>query len=148
MSMYRLEGRLLYYFGPPLMGAFILFAIVGFRLVFALPRLISGHMPWSGAALALGAATGAGFVGGAAYVVLGRAAKRVPYIGPYLTGLITVGAYMGALVIAAPYAFGEDIMKGRSDAIIVAGVTAFFGLVVGHSWFRDRTQPRPETMNV
>jgi drug/metabolite transporter (DMT)-like permease len=90
------------------------------------------------APLALAAVAGAGFLGGAAYVILGRPARRVPAVGPYLAGVITIAAYMGALLLASPFISDEPLVKQRSNLVIFAVVTLFFGLLAGHSWFREK----------
>ena len=58
------------------------------------------------------------------------------FVGAYLTGIVCVFAYMGALLIAAPVAFGEPLVEERSDLVVFVVVSLFFGLIMGHSWFR------------
>ena len=123
---------------PALLGAALLFAIVSIRMVFAIPRLMQHPVELRSLLLALGAASSTGAVGGLAYSLVGAPLRSVRGIGPYLTGIVTVSAYMGALVIAAPYAFGETLIERRSDLIVFVVVMAFFGMVMGHSWFREK----------
>ena len=81
------------------------------------------------------AASGAGAGGGLAFSLTHPTLKRLGNVGNYLTGVVCVGAYMGALLLAAPVAFGEPLAGSRSDAVVVALVYVAFGLVVGRSWF-------------
>jgi hypothetical protein len=60
--------------------------------------------------------------------------------GDYLTGIVIVIAYLGSLISAAPYAFGESLVKDRVE-LGVYGVTAVLsGLLIGHKWFGQRRQ--------
>jgi len=131
------HGRM-YYLGPPLFGAAGLFLVVAFRMLLHLSSIIHSPLLRAQAPVTLAAVTGAGFLGGAAYVILGRPARRFPVIGPYLAGIITIAAYMGALLLASPFISEEPLVKQRSDLVIFAIVTVFFGLIAGHSWFREK----------
>jgi hypothetical protein len=62
-------------------------------------------------------------------------------VGPYLAGILTIAAYMGALLLASPFFSAEPLVKDRSDLMLFAGITLFFGLIAGHSWFRERVEP-------
>jgi hypothetical protein len=128
----------MYYLGPPLFGAAALFLVVAFRMLLRLSSIIHSPLLRAQAPIVLAAVSGAGFLGGAAYVILGRPARRVPVIGPYLAGVITIAAYMGALLLASPFISAEPLVKHRSDLAIFAIITVFFGLVAGHSWFREK----------
>jgi hypothetical protein len=121
---------------PALFGAAVLFIIVGLRMLFAFPLILKQH---KGAEFALGllAATGAGAAGGFGYTLLGAPARRIPFLGPYVAGVISVGAYMLALLFAAPYISDDPLIEHRTSTIIFAVVTVFFGLVFGHAAFRD-----------
>jgi hypothetical protein len=131
------HGRM-YYLGPPLFGAAALFLVVAFRMLLHLLSIIHSPLLRAQAPIVLAAVTGAGFLGGAIYVILGRPARRVPMIGPYLAGVITIAAYMGAVLLASPFISAEPLVKQRSDLVIFAIVTVFFGLIAGHSWFREK----------
>lgn len=131
-----------YYLGPPVVGAVALFLIVAVRMLARLPRILQSPSLRAQSALALVAVSGAGFVAGAAYVALGRPARRIRVIGPYVAGVITIAAYMGALLLVSPYVFeGDPMVKDRSDLITFAVITLLFGLLAGHSWFRVRIAP-------
>jgi hypothetical protein len=46
---------------------------------------------------------------------------------------------MLALLVAAPFlSEDEPLVSDKSDAIVFACVTAFFGLLAGYFWFRKR----------
>ena len=121
---------------PAYFGAVALFLIVGLRTLFAVPLIIRQHKLGE-FALVLAAATGAGAAGGFGYTFLGAPARRIPYVGPYVAGLVTIGAYMLALLVAAPFiSKDEPLVSDKSDAIVFACVTAFFGLLAGYFWFR------------
>jgi hypothetical protein len=127
----------MYYLGPPLFGGLALFAVVAIRMLLNLSSIMQSPLLRAQAPVALAAVTAAGFLAGVAYVALDRPARRVPLIGPYLAGVITIAAYMGAVVVASPFISDEPLMKERSDLVIFAIVTVFFGLFAGHSWFRE-----------
>lgn len=121
---------------PAVVGAAILGAIVGLRVLFALPTVASQPRKLVEALTALVAAMGAGAAGGLAYSLTRPMLRRLGRPGDYLTGVVCVFAYMGAIALVAPIAFGERVIKNRADLVVFGIVSAFFGLVVGHSWFR------------
>lgn len=88
--------------------------------------------------LAVLAAATAGAVGGLAYSLTRPFLTRLATAGDYLTGVVCVGAYLGALCALAPIAFGESITKQRSDLVILGVISLVFGLLMGHRWFRDQ----------
>ncbi|HXE83512.1 MAG TPA: hypothetical protein VN513_09290 [Gemmatimonadales bacterium] len=135
------RGRM-YYLGPPLFGAAVLIAIVAVRIVFLLPAILRNPVLRAQIPMTLGAVAAAGFIAGTVYVALGRPARRIPIAGPYLAGIVVIAAYMGALLYAAPYISSDRLVKNRSDLVLYAVVTVFFGLVAGHSWFRNKSPSR------
>ena len=80
------------------------------------------------------AAAGAGAAAGLAYSLVRPTLRTRGVVGAYLTGIVCVFAYMGALAIAV-----SDIgmFEDRSGVVIFTLVSLFFGLVMGHTWFRD-----------
>lgn len=128
----------MYYLWPPLFGAAALVVIVGLRMLANLSSITRNPAMRAQVPRVLGAVAGAGCAAGVAYVVLGRPARRLPVVGPYVTGVITIAAYMGAFVVVAPFISSEPLIESRSDVIIYAVITVFFGLLAGHSWFRDK----------
>jgi hypothetical protein len=130
---------------PVLLGALFLFGIVGVRMLFVLPLAIVHPRELPPMFLALGAATAAGGLGGLAYTILGRPAKRVPLVGPYLAGIVAVSGYCGALILVAPLAFKEPLLKEPSDWIIWGLMAVFFGTIFGHAAFRNKAPDRAST---
>jgi hypothetical protein len=122
---------------PAFFGAVALFAIVAFRMLFALPGIVQDPARITEFASVLLAATGAGAMGGFGYTLLGAPSRRIPVVGPYVAGVVSVGAYMLALLLVAPYISNEPLVEDRAGAIIFAVVTIFFGLLFGHAAFRD-----------
>lgn len=122
---------------PAVIGATILIGIVLVRTLFLVPALMATPARLGEVVLAIVAAGGAGAAGGLAYSLTRPSLRKLGVVGAYLTGIVCVFAYMGALAVAAPLAFGERIVEERADLVIFAIVSVFFGLVMGHSWFRD-----------
>jgi transcriptional regulator with XRE-family HTH domain len=132
---------------PAAIGAIALIAIVMVRAAFAIPRIIQSPAFAGELLLAILAAGGAGAAGGLAYSATRPTLLRLGRPGDYLTGIVCVMAYMGALLIAAPYAFGESIANSTEEVVIFLICSIFFGLVVGHSWFKSEESPQrqPQT---
>jgi len=123
---------------PALYGAALLAAMTSLRVVFLVfgafrhPKLLL----WAVGAMALAALGGA--AGGLVYSFIGRPARRVPVVGPYLAGIVAVAGYMASILGLIALAGGSSGMKFDRDAMVFAfGITTIlFGLVVGHSMFR------------
>jgi hypothetical protein len=126
---------------PAAAGAALLFAISAIRAVFLLPRLVRDPRGAGTVVAALAAASAAGAAGGLVYSAVRPAFRRLGRPGDYLTGVVCVTAYLGSLAAVAPVAFGEPMAETRSDWMVLLAVCVFFGLVVGHSWFRSPPQP-------
>ena len=125
---------------PAAYGAGILAAIVSFRLVLALPSILASPMSAIEPLLAILAAAAAGASGGFAYTLVRPALRKLGRIGNYLTGIVCVGAYLSALMLVAPVAFGEQFIEGPEGWVAVGITTLLFGLVVGHAWFSPATR--------
>lgn len=130
---------------PAAVGAALLATLVLVRIVFSLPRLVKAPGELAGAALAVVAAASAGAVGGFAYSLTRPTLKRLGRPGDYLTGIVCVFAYIGSLALVAPFAFGEPIVEDRAGWVIMAIVSVFFGLVIGHMWFRSEPAASSES---
>jgi hypothetical protein len=124
---------------PAAIGAIVLGAMTMVRVLFALPLLMSHPEKVGEALVAVLAAAGAGAAGGAVYSLTRPTLRKLGRPGDYLTGIVCVYAYMGALALAAPDAFGETLINDGTDLVALAIISAFFGLFVGHSWFAKRT---------
>lgn len=124
---------------PAFYGAAILAAMTSIRAAFILlgavrqPRLVLLAL----GAVAVAALAGAG--GGLVYAFVGRPVRRVPVVGPYVAGIITVAGYMGSILTLMALT-GADRTDGRISASLFAFgiVSILFGLVVGHQWFRPK----------
>lgn len=125
---------------PAAVGALLLGAIVSLRILFALPFLFSAPAKMGAALVAVLSAAGAGAAGGASYSLTRPTLRKLRRPGDYLTGIVCVFAYMGSLALVAPYAFGERLIDDRAGWVIFSIVSIFFGLVVGHSWFRETAE--------
>jgi hypothetical protein len=123
---------------PAVLGAGIVSAIVALRLIFSFPALATHPGLLAEALGALLIAAAAGAFGGFAFSLTRPGFLRLGRIGDYLSGVVCVFAYVGALVLAAPYAFGDPIVTRASDWMTVGVVAVIFGLVIGHSWLRQR----------
>ena len=121
---------------PAVLGALALGAIVLLRGLFLLPRLISEPDKLGGVVVAVLAAAGAGAAGGAVYSLTRPTLRKLGRSGDYLTGIVCVFAYMGALALVAPYALGEPMINDGTELVVFAIASTFFGLFIGHSWFR------------
>ena len=127
---------------PAVVGAALLGAMVLIRVVFVIPFVVRDPGRLGEALIALVAAASAGAVGGLTYSATRPTLKKLGLAGAYLTGIVCVIAYMGALALASPYAFGKSLVESRSDLVIFGIVSVFFGLFIGHSWFRDEKLQR------
>jgi hypothetical protein len=123
---------------PAAIGAIALSGITMVRALFALPLLMSHSEKVGEAPVAVVAPAAAGAAGGAVYSLTRPTLRKLGRPGGYLTGIVCVYAYMGALALAAPYAFGEKVINDRTDLAAFAIISAFFGLLVGHSRFGKR----------
>jgi hypothetical protein len=130
----------MHYLGPPLLGGIALFAIVGVRLLAKLPSLVRNPALRIPSLAILAAACGAGRLAGVAYVVLGRPARRLRVVGPYLAGVITIAAYMGALVVASLFS-SDPLVKNNSDLFLYVGIAVCVGIFAGHRWFQEKAAP-------
>ena len=121
---------------PALIGALFLGGIVSIRIVLAFPTLLRQPDHLLQAIAAVLAAAGAGAFGGLAYSLTRPTLRKLGSAGAYLSGVVCVVAYLGALVVIAPIAFGESLIEDRQDATAFAVVAVLFGLFIGHMWFR------------
>jgi len=129
---------------PALYGAALLAAMTSVRVVFLILGAFQRPMLllWALGAMALAALGGA--AGGFVYSFIGRPARRVPVVGPYLAGIITVAGYVGCILALVALGDGDFRTKLESDSMVFAfSITSIlFGLVIGHSWFRsDASKP-------
>jgi hypothetical protein len=137
-TLFRVLNRVPPWLRPAVVGAVVAFVLTAGRVVLVLPtfvrrRHVERDVVWlTAAAPVLGAAAGL------AYSLVGKPLSRVPGVGPYLGGVVTMGAYfaaMAALVIAS----GERANAGLWFGFGVC--TLIFGLLFGHHFLRDEPVP-------
>ena len=90
-------------------------------------------------AMAIGAYGGA--VGGLAYGFVRDKCRKFGRIGDYLTGIVCMYAYLIAFVIPLSLFTEEEMFRTTSGWVIMAIVGTVFGLLIGHTWFRETTTP-------
>lgn len=138
-GVYARVSRLPEWARPAAWGALFLFVLTYVRIVFLLPRIFAQKVPLDFTFNLIGAsfvAAGGGAMGGLAYWFIAKPFLRVPVAGPYITGVITVVAYMGSIALAMTIA-GENLIESWEDVPVFLLISAFFGLVVGWSFFKD-----------
>jgi len=121
---------------PALYGAALLIVVVGGRMLFAAPALARQQASPLQLLITLLAAGGAGAAGGLVHGFFGDRLLALPRLGPYIWGVACVSAYMLALVLLAPAAFGERLVADAADAVLYGVLTVFFGLLMGYGYAR------------
>jgi len=126
---------------PAVLGAVLLFGIVSLRMLAAASQIVRGEVPLLTLVGTLLVAGAAGGLGGLAYGLVGERARRIRRLGPYLAGLVVMIAYLWPLMVLL-FVLDPEIRSAPRPIVFASGiVTLFFGLIVGHLWFRPR---RPE----
>jgi hypothetical protein len=122
---------------PAVCGAIILAGIVSLRVLFALPALFTDPGAVAEAMVVVGVAAAGGAAGGLVYSFAGRPLLRTPRVGPYLTGIITVAGYLGALAVLIPFVDpdGPNFFGDPAGRFSFAFCVLFFGIIMGRSWF-------------
>ena len=131
---------------PAAGGALVLALMAAVRVVFFAPDFLSHPklVLTAFAAIALSATGGA--LAGLSYSLVGSRLRNVPVLGPYLTGVFTIGVYGLAMITIIWFAFPDmpasdrEVLDLRNhDSLLIwGGMTLVYGLVVGHFWFRQR----------
>jgi len=120
---------------PAVASSFVVLAIMIPRVCRALPFAAHRESP-SALFLALGAAAGAAFLAGLAHGLSRPALRKLGRAGDYLSGVVMLYAYLGALIAASPWVFERSaIPKDTSGWWIWLGMGTVLGLVAGHAWF-------------
>jgi hypothetical protein len=122
---------------PALLGAFILGGIVSLRLLFVLPALFTDPPIVREALVVVMIGAAGGAAAGLVYSLIGRPLLKVTAVGPYLTGIVTVAGYMGALALLVPYVDPEAPRFFGSCLGLFSYLfcVLLFGMVMGRSWF-------------
>jgi hypothetical protein len=141
---------------PPIYGALIVPAIVVFKItklwpLLALLLIIGFARGGLGDPRALLVAAGililamcGGAVGGLAYSLLGRPLRRVPGIGRYLAGLVSVAPYVALIIPGIRLKEGKSLWGpiGSAELFAFWVCTVLFGLTIGHVWFAPDAESR------
>jgi len=122
---------------PAVGGALLFGGVVILRAVFAAPRIAQSGLGIESLALAVLVAAAAGAVGGLTYSFFGERLVDIPTIGPYLMGIVSVSAYMVAVLLGLA-ALGESLVHNGRDMVIVVVVTLIMGLAAGSGWKSGR----------
>jgi hypothetical protein len=138
----RLQRLIHAYFGlpawarPAVAGGALVLAIMIPRVLWALPKLISGHESPGDLGLALAAGIGAGLVGGLVHGLTRPPLCRLGRAGDYLSGVAILHGYLGSLMCASPYVFEDSALPDDARGWwIWIGLVTVLGLVAGHAWF-------------
>lgn len=126
---------------PAFYGAIILAAMTLIRLPILLVRGVrQPNLLLTALGIVL-AASLAGAGGGLVYSFIGRPARRVPVVGPFLAGIVAVAGYLACIIGIVRLAGAKDILgSGNSTTSIIAFCvgTVVFGLIVGYIAFRPK----------
>jgi hypothetical protein len=123
---------------PAVVGALAVLALTAVRVIVALPAFVRRrHVERDTLWLAV-AAPLLGAAAGLAYSLVGKPLSRVPGFGPYLGGVVTMGAYFGAMAVFV-VASGEKTDDGFWAALGLC--TLIFGPIFGHHFLRDEPVP-------
>jgi hypothetical protein len=131
---------------PPAIGALVLATMACVRVVFFLPGLLSEPKLVLPAFVAIALSAIGGALAGLSYSLIGSRLRNVPILGPYLTGVFTIGVYGLAMITIIWFAFPDMPASDREmfdlsnhDSLLIwGGMTLVYGVVVGHFWFRQR----------
>lgn len=78
-----------------------------------------------------------GAVGGVAYSLVRKPFRALGRAGDYLTGIICMLAYLLAFAIPAAVLMQDPMFSDVTGWAILSFVAVLFGLIMGHTWFRD-----------
>lgn len=135
-------SRLPQWLRPAATGAVLVGGLTLVRAFFVL--LVSRGANMGQTLLAVLAAVGVGAYGGAvggfAYALVKKPAARLGKIGPYVIGLVCIYAYLLAFAIPLDLFTNDDTFRTPSGWVIGAIIGTLFGLLIGHSWFRQKTK--------
>jgi hypothetical protein len=131
---------------PPAIGALVLAMMACVRVVIFAPDFLSHPELALTAFGAIALSATGGALAGLSYTLVGSRLRNVPVLGPYLTGVFTIGVYGLAMITIIWFAFPDMPASDRElfdlrnhDSLLIwGGMTLVYGLIVGHFWFRQR----------
>jgi hypothetical protein len=133
-------ARLPRWLQPPATGAIAGAAMMLVISLTRLPEIIREPRQGLWALIALAVVSAAGACGGLMYSLVGRPLRRIPRVGRYLAGIACVAGYLFPLALLfSHFADSGDDTFNLSDPVslvVLLFCTVFFGLVMGHTWFR------------
>jgi transcriptional regulator with XRE-family HTH domain len=123
---------------PAAVGAMIGVALVALRV--GIQLLIRG--PSWPLFRAMGEVAGAvalaGAAGGLGYQLVREPSRRLGPLGAYVTGIAAALSTLCTFAAITLVMGDEPLVHGPDGWLILLGVGAVIGLVIGHSWFRDK----------
>lgn len=142
---------------PAVVAGGIVLVIMIPRVWKVLPDVLSGRVATSESWLALAAGPAAGFLAGLVHGVSRPRLRRLGRVGDYLSGIVVLYAYLGALIAASPFVFERSaIPEDAQGWWIWIAMATVLGLVAGHAWFggpegldrliEQRSQPQVQRM--
>jgi len=138
-------GRLPRWSRPAAWGAIGIGALAVVRVLL---MVALGRVALSGALLlllaqAIGLGAYGGAVGGGAYALVRSPLRRYGRLGDYLTGLACAYSYVLAFGLPIAWLTREPMLQRPEGWLILAAAATVFGLIIGHSWFREASPPSP-----
>jgi hypothetical protein len=83
-------------------------------------------------------AAAGGAAGGLAYMYLSAPLRRVPIVGPYLAGIVTVGSCLAIiLLLIAQIDSGKGPFGDTANRVAFVLGTLLLGFVLGRTLFRE-----------
>ena len=117
---------------PAVFCASVVLAILGVRILVAVPLLLRGKASPTELVLTITAAGSAAFVGGLVHGVSRPLLKQLGSMGDYLSGVVLLQGYLGSLMLASPFVFERSALpRSWSDGAIWLGFSTVIGLCAG-----------------
>jgi len=116
-------------------GALVLLVLLP-RVLLGLPALLVGRESVGALVRTLFAGAAAGIAGGLVHGLSRPQLRRLGRRGDYLSGVVILYGYLGALLLASPFLFERSsIPSDLQGALLFLVLATGLGLVAGHVWF-------------